>query len=324
MAKTGVGHIIINKNMKVVLLFFLLLVTEIGFSQHIISIESENNDDNSVDFKYTKTKSGTYYLHFNFTNYENTLTPQRKFTIKSYNGVLMKLKPISDNANIRYSYTYTYTRGLPNPKIDTSFVYILPFKNNITVEIRYLSYLKSKYFGKEEPKTWKSFQFISNKPDTVCSIRKGIVVNVVDKYAIDTTNTYSYSSERNSIMIEHPDGTFANYEGLDSEGIFVKEGDMVYPNQPLAKLIRYDKNKSYQLRLTIDYLTVGYLANNEKVEKCSYEYIDPYFQTTNGITKLAAGSKYTAKVTEDLIVKELSKKELKNRLKTSKEITPTR
>ena len=304
--------------MKAFILFFLFFATEIGLSQNIISIESKRNDDNSVDLEYSKTKPGSYYVCFDFSYYENTFTPERKFIIDNSNGCLMKLKPINGNSGIKYSYTYTYKRGLPNPKIDTSFVYFLPFKDNITVEVRHLNNINSKYFGKEEPKTWKSFQFISNNPDTICSVRKGIVVNFIDNFSIDTTYTYSYSSERNSIMIEHSDGTFARYEGLNGESIFVKEGDVVYPNQPLGVLTRYDKKNIYQLRLTIDYLTVKKLENNEKFEKCSYEYVDPYFQTTNGIIKVTPRREYTAKVSEDIIIKELSKKELKNRQKTSK------
>jgi len=305
--------------MKILIAILLSLTIQNLFSQNLITLNSHRNKDNSVDIEYSKNKSGSYCLYLNFTDYENTLTPQRKFVVKDTRGFLLKLSPITRNKSVRYSYTYMYRRGIPNSKVDTSFVYLLPFKSNTSVEVRYLNNLNAKYFDKEEPETWKAFQFISNRPDTVCSVRKGTVVNVVDNYSIDTTHAYSFSSKRNMIMIEHLDGTFARYQGLDGKNIFVKEGDEVLPNQSLGTLIQYDKNEIYQLRFAIDYLTEKPMEEDAKTGKFSYEYLDPYFQTTEGILKLKPRKKFIAKIPKEIIIKELSKKEIKKRKKTEKE-----
>jgi len=115
-------------------------------------------------------------------------------------------------------------------------------------------------------------------------------------------------------MIEHLDGTFARYQGLNGKNIFVKEGDDVLPNQPLGTLIQYDKNEIYQLRFAIDYLTEKPLELDAKTGKFSYEYLDPYFQTTEGVLKLKPRKKFTTKIPEEIIIKELSKKEIKKEI----------
>lgn len=295
------------------ILILLLFTIQNLFSQNSIVLNSKRNKDNSVDIEYTKNKPGTYCVNLDFKSYENTLTPRKKYIIKNTSGLLERLSPIDKNKFISYSYTYSYRRGIPNPKVDTSFVYLLPFKNNTTFEVKYLNNLEIKYFDKEEPENFKAFQSIRNKPDTICSVRKGIAVNVIDNYSIDTTNVYSYSSKRNSIMIEHNDGTFARYEGFDSENIFVKEGDAVLPNQPLGTLIPYDQKKTYQLRFAIYYPLEKQLEGENIQMLNSNKYLNPYFQTTEGIVRLKPQKKYTTKISEEIIVKELNKKELKKR-----------
>lgn len=302
-----------QKKTSVFIVILLSFTTQILFSQDVVTLKTKSNEDNSIEINYTKDKPGTYCVDLNFTKYENTFTPQKEYIIKNSSGFLVKLNPNNKNNPVRFSYTYNYRRGMPISKVDTSFVNLLPFTNNTSVEVRYLNNLGSKYFGKEEPENWKSLLFISNKPDTICATRKGIVIEIIDKYSIDTTEVYSYSSKRNMIKIEHPDGTLANYNGINGQNIFVKEGDVVFPNQPLATLIRYDKSDTYQLRFSIYYLTKKPVKNNEKSEY-AYKYIDPYFQTSAGVLKIKPNQKYTTKVTEEVIIKELSKKELKKRL----------
>ena len=293
----------------------LLLCIQHLYSQNQILLTSQVNKDNSVEIRYNKTMPGNYFVYLNFKQYDNTYPPKTRFVADSYKGFLCELTPLDKNRSITYSYSYIYYRGIPNAKIEPDFVYLLPFKDNTSFEARFLNNIDALYFNKQEPKNWKSFQFNCNKADTICSARKGIVIDVVDIYSIDTTKTYSYSSQRNYVMIEHKDGTFAKYEGLDGKNIFVKQGDIVLPNQPLGKLIQYDKSGTYQLRFTVDYLIENPSEKENTNQRFSYAYIDPFFQSTEGVVKLASHKSYTTKVSEDLILKELSKKEIKKREK---------
>lgn len=297
--------------MRSFLTISFLLIATLAFSQNTILLKSERNADNSYQITYTKDLPGTYCIYLNFSSYENTMKPERKFLVNDYSGILTTLKPIINSKSVSFSYSYTYRRGIPNPKIDSTFVYLLPFKNNKKVGVQFLNNLEAKYFDKDEPKNWKSFLFLSNQPDTVCAVRKGLVVKVIDNFTIDTSYVYSYSSKRNMIMIEHKDGTFAKYQGFNGKNIFVKEGDTVLPNQPLGTLIQYDKKGNYQLRFSIDYLTENPNEDSKSTKISSYEYINPLFQTTEGLVKLSKQKKYECVITKDVILKELSKKEIK-------------
>ena len=305
--------------MRKTIWLIIFLSFQYSFSQNHIVLRTERNQDNSVDVFYSKDVPGSYCIYLNFKSYENTLTPERKFVVDNFEGKLFTLRPINKEQNIQYSYNYTYKRGIPNPKLDSTFVYLLPFKNNCSVKVWYLTNLGSKYLHQEEPKNWKAFQFICNKTDTICSARKGIVVSVVDDYSTDTTQLVSYSSSRNMILIEHKDGTYARYEGFDRKKIYVKPGDLVLPNQPLGGLSQYDKSGTYQLRFSVDYLIEPKVDNSsdnsDKKRKIDYNYINPYFQTTDGLLRLAQSKKYTTQITEDVIIKELSARELKKRHK---------
>jgi len=306
--------------MRKTIWLIIFLSFQYSFSQNHIVLRTERNQDNSVDVFYSKDVPGSYCIYLNFKSYENTLTPERKFVVDNFEGKLFTLRPINKEQNIQYSYNYTYKRGIPNPKLDSTFVYLLPFKNNCSVKVWYLTNLGSKYLHQEEPKNWKAFQFICNKTDTICSARKGIVVSVVDDYSTDTTQLVSYSSSRNMILIEHKDGTYARYEGFDRKKIYVKPGDLVLPNQPLGGLSQYDKSGTYQLRFSVDYLIEPKVDNSsdnsDKKRKIDYNYINPYFQTTDGLLRLAQSKKYTTQITEDVIIKELSARELKKRHKS--------
>lgn len=298
-------------------IILLLCIVQHLSSQNEILLTSQVNKDNSVEFRYNKSMPGNYLVYLNFKQYDNTYPPKNKFVVDGYKGFLFELTPIDKNRGIAYSYSYSYIyyRGIPNAKIELDFVYLLPFKDNTSFEARFLNNVDKLYFNKQEPKDWKSFQFNCNKADTVCSARKGLVIDVVDIYSIDTTNTYIYSSQRNRVRIEHKDGTFATYEGFDGKNILVKQGDIVLPNQPLGKLIQYDKSGTYQLRFTGDYLIENPSEKENTNQRFSYACIDPFFQSTEGVVKLASNKSYTTKISEDLILKELSKKEIKKREK---------
>jgi len=302
-------------NMKKALGIILLLCIQQLYSQNELLLSSKLNRDNSIDINYKKTMPGNYFVYLNFKQYDNTYPPKTKFVADSYNGFLFGLTPIDKNRGITYSYSYMYYRGILNAKIEPEFVYLLPFKDNTSFEASFLYNIDARYFNKQEPKNWKSFQFTCNKTDTICSARKGVVIDVVDIYSIDTTKSYSYSSQRNYIIIEHKDGTFAKYEGLDGKNIFVKQGDIVLPNQPLGKLTQYDKTGTYQLRFTVDYLIENPSEKENTIQRFTYAYIDPFFQSTEGVAKLVSQKTYTTKISEDQILKELSKKEIKNRQK---------
>lgn len=294
---------------------YIWLLLIFGFYEHgaqqIVKLSSKVNADRSVDINYSNDNFGSVCVFLNFYEYDNTYPPRKNYIISDFAGKLFTLKPIDADRKITYKYNYNYYRGKPDPKIDPLFVYLLPFKGVTSTSVSFLNFLGEMYLGKEPPINWKSFQFISNKADTVCAIRKGIVIRVEDDFNIDTSKLYIYNRKKNSVLIEHPDGTIAAYYGLEGKNTFVKPGDRVFPNQAIGKLIQYDKRQDFRLNLSIYYLTDKGNTTNENINKKSYAYLDPYFLTERGISKLEEYVIYNSIVTDEIITKEMSKKEIK-------------
>jgi protein TonB len=185
----------------------------------------------------------------------------------------------------------------------------------------------SKSFGNVGAKNFKAFEFSSKDCDTVCAVRKGVVVSVVDKYEMDTTSGKSYTSNINSILVEQPDGTLARYEGFKKGSIFVKEGQSVLPYTPLGILSYYDVRKLHSLRLMIFYLSnanVGKVTDQPVTLKTSVsnnEFIDPLFLTDKGASKLINHKLYRSDFKEFVLENEMTRKELKAIGKKTREMS---
>lgn len=296
-------------------LLCLLLISLAVDAQRPISVELKRNEDRSVELSYRKQIPGSYVLELSCSRVDNCSDPSQLYSIQNFGGVLARLRPEDPQQPINLSYSYRYVRGVLRPSIDSTFCYLLPFSKSVRCEVRELSHLGSTYFGQEEPINWKAFEFICQAGDTVCAIRKGLVVEVKQDYLPDTTMHYRYTSHKNCVVVEHEDGSFARYEGFADGGVFPEPGDVVLPNQLIGTLMPYDKSGVYQLRLSIHFLVDFNFQTkeNERLneKKSRYQYINPVFETDRGLVQLEPFQHYQVVVNEHRVVAELSKKELK-------------
>jgi len=302
------------KILKVILLY--LLIYEVNYAQiKTLEITTERNKDKGYVFKYTKSVCGTYCITVKLKNANNVLNDTYKQTVNSYSGVLFTVEPADRYNPVNFSsYSYSFTRGIPNPKIDTSFVYAMPFPPGKEFAFNYLSNIKQVYFKNENAPDFKAFNFSSPSNDTACSVRKGIVIQTLDKYEMDTTLEKSYTSNHNFVLIEQPDGTLASYSGFKKGAIFVKEGQTVYPYTPLGLLAHYDSRKMYDLRLMI-YFNKDVGPDEEKTtnrnSKSPWGYINPEFLTPKGVTRLSKRETYKSVFNEYVFDREMTKGELR-------------
>jgi len=212
------------------------------------------------------------------------------------------------------SYRHTYIRGVYNPKVDEDYVYTLPFKKGKMISARETSNLSNKYFSAELPQNWKSFVFKTKETDTVVAARKGIVIKVEKGYKMDTIS--NFTSKTNYVIIEHKDGTIARYSGFSKNGVFVREGQKVYPQSFLG--VFNSKNKKGNTSLI--HFNVSYLTNIKidenlkkklKDKKSRSTFLNPNFLTTDGILKLKNKQQYTVDITEDIFLSEFTRREKK-------------
>jgi len=304
---------------KIVVISFILCITsilEIFGQSKIINIESQRNNDKSIDIIYEKSKPGSYTVMIEFTKLENATIINRKFigTVDGNRGIVLKLRRKDPEQGISYGYTTSYIRGRYNPKIKKDFVYTLPFKKGNKVKVKEANNLSKKYFDSQLPDNWKSFVFKAKDTDTIVAVRKGLVIEVRDKYKLDTIS--HFTSKKNQVLIEHNDGTIAVYKGFSKNGIFVKAGQIVYPQTSLGVFdAKGNKGNNNVLHFNISYLSNikidSQIKKKLKDKKSRSTFLSPNFLTNQGIMKLGDKQVYTVEVNEDVMFSEFTRRERK-------------
>lgn len=290
-----------------------------NLSSQTISLKCERNNKNGFDFFYEKSIPGTYVVVLKLMDARNSFSSEFTEQISGSSGKLYTVDPLNPLEYVNFSsYSYRTFRGALSPKNDSSFVYALPFNPAGSFSVQRMVNLNTKYFAAKQTKPFYAFEFKSKTQDTVCAVRKGIVVSVIDKFIVDTTIEKSYTSRVNSILIEHEDGSYSSFSGFIKGGIFVEEGNTVFPYTPLGKLSYYDAAKTYSLRLMIYTLIHSFeepVVGERRLsdENKNYNYISPPFVSKSGVQKLLGKSELlTALFDEKVQQKEMSRKEKKN------------
>jgi hypothetical protein len=317
--------IAINKRM--ICLFWLALQFQLFAQIRNITINSKLNDDKSIDIEYEKELPGSYYIVIEFSDISNCFTNEYKGVVTGYSGRLLNLKPINAQQGIGYSLKYSSVMGVPNPKVDSLFQYTLPFKIGKKNKIYEAGNIGEKYFGSEKPANWKSYVVSFKSPDTIFSMRKGIVVKLTNEYDDDASTTKIYTSKRNSIIIEHEDGTFAEYKGFKKNSFKVKLGQIVYPQTQLGTIELFNKSENnYRFDFCIYYLFgLSFFDNNDTEKKVTrvytsndgsrYKYLTPNFLTSEGATSIESKKEYTGFINETILLQEMTRSEKKKYLK---------
>ncbi len=300
---------------KVCFVVVLNVVCTFLFSQtKPVTLKLTKNSNKSLSCIYTKNVPGSYSVNIKIVDIENSMSPKQNFVISGSGGVLFTLNPLDPSKNIHFSYRYKSALGKICSKIDSSYNYLLPFNEGTEIEYHNLSHLGHKYFDQEMPQSFKAFQFVVDSAETVCSVRKGVVVKIVDDQEPDTSNVYSLSSKQNEVIVEHSDGTLARYVGFGKGKVFVKPGDVVFPNSQLGVLTAYDKRGMFQLRFALYYRSHDLNDDSDvsmEDKKSPFEYVTPYFLTDEGCCHLEAKKRYVVDVRDEIITQEFSRKELK-------------
>jgi hypothetical protein len=317
-----INRIVIKINKRIVFLFLLVINIQLFAQDQNITIDRTVNTDKSIDLSYSKKLPGSYYLFLEFSNLSNCDTKEFKNTITGFSGYLLKLKPNDPQQGIGYSFKFNSVLGVPNPKVDSLFQYTLPFKIGKKVTIYEAGNIGEKYFGAEKPAHWKSYVVNLKSSDTIFSMRKGMIVKLTNDYDDDDASIAKhYTSKRNSITIEHEDGTFAEYAGFKKDSFKVKLGQIVYPQTQLGIVELFDKKENnYRFDFNIYYLAnLKNIGSNEKQTLKNYEskynFITPHFLTSEGFVVVESNKEYSVLFNETILFQEMTRSEKKKYIK---------
>ena len=167
-----------------------------------------------------------YQVELKF-NYLQNLSP----VITNYKGVLMpgkrqlvKFRIISQNDSYNCPYSVRYLIGYAKANADTSFLYSIPLtEGSITSTQGFTNNFYTKFFSIKEG-------------DTVVAMRKGIITTTAN------VKTPTEQLAKNStVEILHDDNTISIYRIDPQSKVLVREGEKVYPLQPLAIASKNEK-----------------------------------------------------------------------------------
>lgn len=296
-------------------LILLLFIPYTLIAQNF-KIEHKVNDDKTVDFSYRNLSANTVTVIVNFSFLENSMSSTKVVEkVSKAEGRLFKLKPANKEQNIGFNYSYLFFNHNINPKVDDEFVYILPYKKETQMFVEELSYLGSTYSNKEEPKGWKSYSFSSDQVQKIFPVRKGVVIDVVRDYDVDTTKTFTYYNKMNSVKIEHNDGTLALYSGFNKDEIYVNIGDMVYPKyNALGKTEVYDARKKHRINFSLFYYSTKKgvkLSSLFKNDQTEVIYLTPTFYQNGESVNLKKDFFYESDYDDKTLFQNLSKRQIK-------------
>ncbi|MBP6182301.1 hypothetical protein [Flavobacterium sp.] len=278
------------------LVFLLLLVVNNSLYSQApnLHIKTTKNADNTVDFYYEKEAVGSFIVSLNFSKLENTETKSVPIlNVTANSGFLFKLKPLDKNKKIDFFYDYSVTPGYLNPTLDSTVTYILPFKNGKKVKI---------YWGIRpgiSPEKWKKYVVNSNNQDSVFGMRKGVVVDVrtLTVFNKDEATQETKKALRKEIIVEHADGTFASYSGIEKNSIAVKIGQTINPQSYIGVM---DKLNGDGYSFTFD---IYYHEPNQMNYRGNLKSVSPNFLTQNGIQKLESKKEYVVTYDESILLK---------------------
>ncbi|KGE15501.1 peptidoglycan DD-metalloendopeptidase family protein [Sphingobacterium deserti] len=295
--------------------FLLIARVESGMAQEgAVALASKRNSDKSVEITYQKLDPGTFTVALTFKELQNAEAAKTEYTLRGYSGQLTTLTPSNKDQSISYSYTYRFIRGKLNPRVNEEITYALPYEAGTLMSIREASFLKASYFGNSTPDDWKSYVMTTTSQQTVVASRKGIVVEVNNKFEDAGQEGSSYTSERNDVTVEHEDGSIASYAGFAKNSIAVKVGTEVLPGTVLGKNVKRDTDR-FGIYFMVMYLkSADFNMNKGKnmaTTKSFYGFLTPKFWVNNQPETLSDKSQYDAEIPNEVITQEMSKKELK-------------
>jgi hypothetical protein len=244
-----------------------------------------------------------YYLHIFFRNAEGfqAMTSSTSLAVSHGRQRMIKTYRVDEKAT-RYAYQYSYLtfRGTIYKKPNVDFLYSLPVVNEETI------------FA-ETVENQEGYQLAFELPtDTVYACRGGILCddNLKD-HSAKGRNGFNNSRVLSKVTVYHADGTFGEYAFMGKPiGYPGRKVDVGTPiaivDESIGKYSAYfsayflDKNK-------VNHTNVGN----------KHTHFRPFFQTDNEEKiRLENGKTYTCKLTDEMRMQDMSRRERKNFLKS--------
>lgn len=276
-----------------------------------ITSNTDPNGTKNIEFYADNSNVGKFIVRVKFSRLINlrSTTGVSDFigTVNSGRSKIFALRPLLLHKPIDYIYEYSSHRGCHRVKLKKDITYLLPFKAR---EQRYIydndAFIKAKAIENDPQKGLEAMSIMLKENEVVYSSRRGLVVEIQEKYndmeLIDSVR----QKKNNYITIQHDDCSFSRYEFLEKDSVIPSVGDRVDAGQVIGNVGGNSYEDGYRLKFLSYY--VDYDQINDKV---AYHYFKPQFMIDGEIKAASSGGLYTSDHSIELIIQEMSKREKK-------------
>lgn len=293
-----------KNKLATILTFTGIFLTGILYGQVQIVAE-QDQERNLTLFSFNDSKI-PYTVQIHFVKLENLESLQGDLLYKLAKpgkSTLVKLQSIYGNVQTGFRYNTKLYKGDIQPSIPFESPYLIPVEKGISVSMRPL--LANQNLPENRRYTGVGFFF--DQSASICAPRKGIVSEIKMDVTKAAEGLADFSSE-NYVEIYHQDGSFTRLSGLKANSAKVVVGDTVIPGQALAESSTQGNSSQHHVKMIqsrwemevqgVTWVNFPVLIRSEKEELLS-DKASENLQSTHP---------------EELIAKELDKKELKKYL----------
>jgi len=318
------------------LLFFGFLFPSDLFSQEAVPeviVKYESVRDGSYIFYAINNSKHIVTIDLDFTELENLSADKPipfRGEAKPGRTNLFEISYITKGVQVKFKYEFTYIAGCAYSAPDYSFVYLLPVKEGSKARVTNFSKICPTLPGDIADQDCAIY-LRAEKGDTVYAARSGYVFKVTDP-SLGSGAASADTIHLKSLEIYHSDGTFGYYQILDK--ILVKSGDRVFAGQPLATVltegIPFPPHFVFAVYHNTGRLLDRYGVHHESPSSPVRELLQNNLYYEQGlipvrfITReeeiifLEPFNDYIAVHPEQLVIKELTRKEAKSRARPEK------
>ena len=258
----------------------------------VVVTEEKQGDQVSLYATLQNTTCVSFEMTLTLTNMKSSAPLPIVRDLTQEKTLLTTLTKINPAEKWSFKYRFRLVVGRGNARPDLAHVYKLPFSPESKFPLR------SGYGGRAERQVAANEYFLSwNMPEgtPVLAAREGTVVGIRDD-SNEHGLTDEFRTRANLIVIEHADGTLAEYVHLKHQGVVVKLGQAV----KTGELIGYSGNTGFTRtpNLLVRISRVNPAATRESLAaiwdtKDDYRTRPRGIEEGKGMERLSSGDRWT-------------------------------
>ena len=286
--------------------FCLLFVFSISSLQAQITIDTEPDKENNVNFYANNPNEIPYSVILNFSQLQNMTTPAGGNTTAVANPGRTKvatLKPTLAGQGTSYRYTFSFAKGNVYAKSKGNPSYLVPVSEGTVIKAVLNNPLAATVGDESAKGSYVGVSFMFDEPVQVVAPRKGIIADMKMDAHVAGSNL-SFVAEENFIEIYHEDGTFTKLTVLKAGSEKVKLGQLVFPGDILAE----SGGENYSQGPHIRMINIKTVKENDRL---IYQPFPVRFVSDKGDVEIKQYVTFSVVHPEEVKMLEMSKKELK-------------